>query len=187
MTKKTKFFTLIALYGVLALADGALTYINTPDLSREGNPLVAQLGLGWEALAIANIAIFVLVVALGYYSYFKYQTIYTDQKRFTSYCSQVLYNRPDRFWSGIIVKNWRPYLAAMGFAALYSLIVARVIIVAEWLMVTFDIDMTAYNHFRSTYCFGRLDVVVGVVLALVMVLVWFYREYKKQLCSEDSI
>ncbi len=63
--KKATFWILIALYLLLAFADGALTYINTPDLAMEGNPLVANLGLGWSALAIANIAVFALMFAAG--------------------------------------------------------------------------------------------------------------------------
>ncbi len=49
--KKLKFWILITIYVLLMLADGLLTFINTPDLSMEANPLVANLGLGWVALA----------------------------------------------------------------------------------------------------------------------------------------
>ena len=72
--KKARFWILIAIYLLLAFADGALTYINTPDLSLEGNPLVAKLGLGWGALAIANVAVFALFFTASYYSFFKYKT-----------------------------------------------------------------------------------------------------------------
>ncbi|MBQ5885802.1 MAG: hypothetical protein IIW79_05270 [Clostridia bacterium] len=57
--RKIKFWILIVVLVLLAFADGLLTFINTPDLSMEGNPLVASLGLGWEALAIANILVFI--------------------------------------------------------------------------------------------------------------------------------
>ena len=47
---------------LIHLMDGLVTYVNTPDLEREWNPLIRVLGFGWEALFIANAAGFVLVV-----------------------------------------------------------------------------------------------------------------------------
>jgi hypothetical protein len=61
--KKLKFWSLIIILILLVFADGLLTFFNTPDLSMEGNPLVAKLGLGWGALAVANIIVFAFVFA----------------------------------------------------------------------------------------------------------------------------
>lgn len=52
--EKTVFWFLILSQIVLALTDGALTYIATPDLSYEANPLVTHLGLGWGPLFICH-------------------------------------------------------------------------------------------------------------------------------------
>ncbi len=51
---------------LIHLMDGLVTLVNTPDLSREGNPLVSRLGLGWGALFTANLIGFVLVVAAAW-------------------------------------------------------------------------------------------------------------------------
>ncbi len=181
--KKAKFWILISVYLCLAFADGALTYINTPDLSLEGNPLVAKLGLGWAALAIANIAVFAMFFAAAYYSYFKYKTIYTNETKFTAYCSQVVYDRPDMFWKGLIPKHITPYIAALGFSGLYALIFARAILVFEWIYITFNETWWTNTYFvlRDKYCFGRLDIIVGVVVAIIGVFYFFYIEFKKQL------
>ena len=180
--KKLKFWGLILILVLLAFADGLLTFINTPDLSMEGNPLVAKLGLGWGALAIANVFVFVLIFIVAYYSYFKYKTIYTNETKYTAYCSQIIYDRPDMFWKGIIPKHITPYIAALGFSGVYALIVARAIVVFEWLCFTFNATWAyAYFAFRNTYCFGRLDVVVGVITAGIGMYYFFYKEFKKQL------
>lgn len=184
--KKATFWSLIALYLLLAFADGALTYINTPDLALEGNPLVANFGLGWEALAIANIAVFAMVFAAGYYCFFKYQTVYTQETKYTRYWSQITFGRPDMFWKGFILfpKKWKPYIAAFGFSILYAFIVARLILVLEWLAITFAWSgRFDYFRFESKYLFGRLDVVAAIIVAFAGIFYWFYLEYKKQLAS----
>ena len=179
--KNIKFWILIVVSVLLALSDGLLTFINTPDLSMEGNPLVAKFGLGWAALAIANIIVFALVFVTAYYSYFKYKTIYTNETKFTAYCSQIVYDRPDMFWKGLIPKHITPYIAGFGFSSLYSLIFARAILVFEWLCITFNITWSnGYFIFRDTYCFGRVDIFVGVIFEVVGIFFWFYKEFKKQ-------
>ena len=180
--RKIKFWSLISCYFVLVLADGALTYINTSDLSFEGNPLVSQLGFGWAALAIANIVVFILIFLTSYYSYFKYKTKYNDEIKFTAYCSQIFYDRPDRFWVGLIPKHISPFIAMMGFAILYAGMIARLILVLEWLCITFNVSLiNPYFHFRDTHCFGRVDIFAATITGIICAFYWLYKEFKKQL------
>ncbi|MDE5889345.1 MAG: hypothetical protein K2H20_04930, partial [Bacilli bacterium] len=124
--KKIKFYILITIYFILILSDGILTYINTPDLKLEGNPLVSVFGLGWISLGIINMLVFILIFALAYYSYIKYKSIINDKTTYKEYYSQILYDRPDKFWASIykIPKNFKPAIAAYGYALLYSSIIA---------------------------------------------------------------
>ncbi len=182
--KKLRFWLLIAVYLLLAFADGALTYINTPDLSFEGNPLVTELGLGWGALAIANIAVFAMLFALAYYSYFKYETILTNETKYTAYWSQITFDRPDRFWHGFILfpKHWKPIIAAFGASFPYAMIVARLVLVLEWLSITFHWPgRPRYSYFVRTYCFGRLDCVLAIIVLFLCIFIWIYFQFKKQL------
>ena len=187
--KKLKFWILIFLFLLLQVADGVLTYINTPDLSMEGNPLVAELGLGWWALFIANVLVFAVIFILSYYCYFKYETRYTTETKFTAYCSQIFYDRPDKFWKGIIPKHLAPFWASLGFAGLYAVIFARAVLVFEWLYITFNEAWwtKAYFIFKEKYCFGRLDVFVGMVITAICMIYWFYKEFKKQLQKNETV
>ncbi len=132
-------------------------------------------------LALANILTFAFIFVTGYYCYFKYKTIYTNETKFTAYCSQIFYDRPDMFWKGIIPKHITPYIAGLGFSGLYAFIIARAILVFEWLCTTFDISWVYYYFdFENRYCFGRLDIVVGLIAYLIGVFYFLYKEFKKQ-------
>ena len=180
--KKIKFWILISALFLLMIIDGLLTFINTPDLSMEANPLVTECGLGWASLIIANILVFIFIFIISYYSYFKYKTVYTNETKYTAYCSQIIYDRPDMFWKGIIPKHVVPYIAGLGFAILYSTIIAHVILIFEWLGITFNVSWVyTYFDFTEKYCFGRLDIIASVIVALIAFFFWFYKEFKKQL------
>ena len=62
--KKTRYrFVRLSIGNLLIhLADGLVTYVNTPGLEREANPLVSRLGLGWGALFAANLLGFGFIV-----------------------------------------------------------------------------------------------------------------------------
>ena len=97
MSKKLKYLLTLSVYVILMLADGFLTFINTPDLSMEANPLVLYLGLGWGALFIANLLGFIFFAWITWYTFIKYETVYTDETKITHYVSQLYYERPDKF------------------------------------------------------------------------------------------
>lgn len=179
--KKIKFFAAIITYLLLALADGGLTYYNTPDLSMEGNPLVAELGLGWGALAIANILTFVGFTLILYYYFFKYETVYTDETKLTRYWSQVVYGRPDKFWTGLIPKRFGPFVAMLAFATIPAFIISRAIVVAEWICYTLDVDQSKYWAFERKFLFGNIHITVATVITIIAIIVFMYKEFKKQL------
>ncbi|MBQ7379677.1 MAG: hypothetical protein IJW70_08405 [Clostridia bacterium] len=179
--KKVKFWILMSVYVLLALADGALTFYNTPDLSMEGNPLVAKLGLGWGALLVANLlGLALLAVTFGYET-FKYKTIYTKEVKLTRYCSQIVYHRPDKFWTGILIKDFRPILAILGFVMPYALIAGRVIIVAEWVCITLRVPIDVYWRINQMLFFGKVEIFVAVAVAIALMLYWMNKEFKTQL------
>lgn len=184
MKKSLKVFLL---YVVLMLADGGLTLYNTPDLSLEANPLVTKLHLGWGTLITVNLIFFVIMFFLCRYTFEKYETVKADVPDFRSYISQLFYDRPDKFiWTLYkLPKNWKPFWACTGYATAYSGCGGAVVRILEWLAVTFNIDMTAYDSFRGAYFFGRFDLAVVLFLMIALLCVWFIKEYKKS-CSSAA-
>ena len=50
-----KFVLLTTLLVLTRVADIYTTYLSTPDLKTEANPLVSKFGLGWTGLLIAQV------------------------------------------------------------------------------------------------------------------------------------
>ena len=59
---KYRFIRLSAGNLLIHLMDGLVTFVNTPDLAREGNILVSRFGFGWGALFTANLLGFLVIV-----------------------------------------------------------------------------------------------------------------------------
>ena len=185
--KKKKLYIELAVYIILVLADGVLTWINTPDLKMEGNPLVTRLGLGWGALATSNILAVVFVWLLARYSFLRYESVNLKETSFTAYGSRIMFDRPDRFWTGLIPKHWEPLAAMGGYAFLPAVIFGRALLVTDWLLYTAQSPFhTQWHRFRSLFPFDRPDVILGSVLGVVLGCYWIYREYKKQLPTESA-
>lgn len=180
MKPKTKFFTVCFIELALMLLDGALTYINTPDLKNEGNPLVSVFGFGWIALFLANLIFYILYIILAYFLFFKYKPPVLQVRNIKEYISQLYYNRPDKFvwffykWP----KNWRPLVAIIAYMYIFPMIAARMILVFEWLMVTFNIEWNLYEHIQQMMPFSRMDIVVGFILMIYLYIYWLYKEYR---------
>lgn len=75
-SKKMEFIVLTASLLITRGIDATLTYLITPDLSREQNPLVKIFGMGWEGmLGIGAVVILAMI-------YFLYWTIYSNVNNF---------------------------------------------------------------------------------------------------------
>ena len=181
---KKKFYLLLAVYLLFALLDGLLTILYSENLKYEANPLVTELALGWGALFTANVCAFAGLYFLTRYTFLKYETIKAPVKNRREYLSQIFFNRPDKFiWSFYrMPKNWKPFIAMSGYAAIYALIAGRIIIVFQWL--TFRCPIESYNRLRASMPFARLNVVVAVIVTVACMVIWFENEYKRSKAEE---
>lgn len=181
MKNLKKLYILCIVTLLLTLMDGVLTFINTPDLKLETNPLISIFGLGWMALFIANAALYILYVVGGYFVLIKYRTPQYKVNNIREFVSQMFYGREDKFsWIFYkMPKNLKPFWASIAYAYLYMAPLARCILVFEWLMYTFDIDVAIYDQIRSFMPFQRVDILLGLVVFFYLIFYWVVKEYKK--------
>lgn len=176
-----KSLSVFLIYAFLMLADGGLTLYNTPDLTLEGNPLVTVFHLGWGALITVNLIFFVIMFFACRYTFDTYETVKADVPNLRSYISQLFYNRPDKFiWTFYkLPKNWKPFWAWLDYVYVYSLCGGAIVRILEWMAVSFRLDTSGYDSFRSKFFFGRLDIAVGLILLIPLSYIWISREYQK--------
>lgn len=87
---KQGFFFASASYLAVTFLDLYLTYIATPDLELEGNPLYNVLFFGWPGLITINIASYIFYCVIAYYGFIAYKrpiTKETDLKKYLSFIS----------------------------------------------------------------------------------------------------
>lgn len=167
MNKKLKAWILIILYGGITVTDCVLTYKGTPNLAFEANPLVANLGFGWFGLIACNLAVFIIYSLLVYYSFAVYKEPVIHA------ISAKEYRRKIDDATG-----WRSHVAMLGYALSYSLIIARLLPVYDWLCLLGYLPMSAYHQIKNKFPLGRPDLFVSVILALIFAVIWLANHYK---------
>ena len=183
---KFKFYFFTIAYLVLAIADGVLTYMASPDLSQEGNPLVTIWGAGWIVLLAVGVIGFAVYTVAVHYVFIRYNRIVIQCDGFKQYMSMLCFNRPDKFiWTLYKVPKLKSpafsfWLANTCFAFTISFVLARIVVVAEWILyLNARIYLYNYAHyFRNNLPFQRFDVWVFIVSYIVLMAYWHYREYR---------
>jgi len=182
LRKGLKVFWFLVIFDVaIAITDGILTYIATPDLALEGNPLVAHFGLGWGALFIANIIGIGVHVAATYYAFVKYKRPLVECRTSKEFISSLFFNRPDKFiWTLYrLPKNWKPFFALCGYTIGITLPISRIFTVLPWVLYLTDSPFRySYRRFRSLFPGSRFDIFFAVVLAIVLIAYWLIKEYR---------
>jgi hypothetical protein len=185
--KKIMFWFLVILNLIMSITDLVLTYIGTPDLSIEGNPLVYQFGLGWKSLIISSLVFLAIIVMLLYYTFFRFKRIVIQCEGLKQYISMLFYNRPDKFILALYKfpksKTGLSYLgASLGYVLAIIIPIVKLFAVFLWVGIIINLNIVKYyhNYFNILMTpLGRSDAFVGgIILALVVWYYWFSKEYK---------
>lgn len=189
---KVRFWIFTLLYTEITAADLLLTYLATPDLALEGNPLVLIHSVGWGTLIGVNLLTLAFYTLMAWYAFYRYKprrsTEITSPKR---YLSDLTYDNPDLGKAGMLrwPKHWSPQIACLCYSVVAALPFARSIIVLEWIMLNTHYYAPRFFRFVAFFPLGRIDFFAAVLLAWILSFVWIYREFrhnKKQLFQELS-
>ena len=191
MSKKTRrrnFILVSASNLIVAFLDLALTYIGTPTLTLEGNPLITELSLGWPALICINLIVSAGLVWMAYYAHIKYKTPYSEERDIKRFINDITYGDPDiNSYAGIKwPKIWGPQIACLCWAVTIAVPIARMLIVLEWILIDFRIYFYAYFRLVSLFPAGRIDFFTAVILAWIFSFVWIKLEFDKNIERLDE-
>mgnify|MGYP000784189563 CR=1 FL=1 len=164
-------------YLFLCCLDGALTYYHSPDLSMEGNPLVANLGFGWMALFIAN-ALGLLLFVLTLRITCTYSLPIVQAKNWIEWDAKIFYGEyAKKIWLLYkLPKNWKVLFHAFGFAYAPAAIAARLILIMEWAVPHWPAWYSALRHRLPLH---RCDVTAAILVLLIFLVLWICLFYHR--------
>lgn len=151
------------------IGDGISTYIATPDLEYEQNPLVTVLGFGWIGLILIGVLVVILFMMINYYYvFFCYkiqQNIQFDSIK--EYVSYYHFNDKNSFWK-IFYKNpnYQVTLSILGYLLPNVFIFYSVLlIISNFLVFTSD----TYGYYLVVYKLWVL-----LYLVLIPIIIYYY-------------
>ncbi len=184
MNKNRKdFFICCISYLFVTVLDLVFTYIATPNLLLEGNPLFNNLNFGWAGMIILNTVTYIAYVAMAYYAFIKYKPPVTNETDMKKYLAYINYGDADKYvpmmWK--LPKNWGPQTACLCWSVVTSLPFCRMIIVIEWFLMIMKIKAPLFYTIVAMFPMGRIDIFLAVIAAWCLSFVWIKREFNKNL------
>lgn len=182
----------------MGLFDMFSTYVGTPDLSSEANPIVNKLGGGWIALILGNVIFVSVCITLYYYSFIKFKPDLIECDNFKQYMSMLYFGRLDKFiwtlYKKPKLKRSKKYILACGGCLAFAINIVRCRAVLEWILIITNKEL-AYSYFSlfeglsfNTFL-GRFDMLIFTLFVVVLTyFIWFYLQYKynqKNLRAKD--
>ncbi|MGN0526490.1 MAG: hypothetical protein ACI4IF_03570 [Acutalibacteraceae bacterium] len=185
-SKKKLFYLSCSAYFVTIVLDLLFTYLATPNLLLEGNPLYDELNFGWGGMILINVITFLGYAAMSYYAFIKYKPPFSQQTDLKRYMADLNYGDPDEYvpmmWK--LPKNWAPQTACLCWSVVCILPFCRMIIVLEWFIMLLGIRNTATEIFFSivsVFPLGRIDIVLAIIGAWILSFVWIKKEFRQNL------
>ena len=180
--RKIKFWLAILAYLAVTVLDLVFTYIATPNLLLEGNPLMDQLNMGWVGLIAINVITYAGYVVMARYAFLKYNRPVTNETDLRRYLSLLNYGDADKYvpmmWR--LPKHWGPQTACLCWSVVCALPFCRLIIVFEWLLMILGVRTIWSSLFFlivSWFPMGRIDIVLAIIFAWILSFKWINREY----------
>ncbi len=181
--KITSFVLSCVSYLLVTVLDLVFTYIATPNLLLEGNPLFEALDFGWSGLIILNVVTYIFYVIMSYYAFIKYKSPVTNETDMKKYLAYINYGDADKYvpmmWK--LPKHWGPQTACLCWSIVSVLPFCRMIVVFEWFLMILRIPAPLFFTIVSVFPMGRIDIFLAVIGAWILSFVWIKKEFNNNL------
>jgi uncharacterized membrane protein len=178
-----KFISLSTLLILTRLADAQTTYLYTPDLKREANPLVSLFGFGWTGSIIVQIiGLTFCIYALWVYIFKTVQLPAFDKNISLTKFIGLFHFRDTRSFLKMFYRlptNKNSLLYSIGYIFTYTLIIFSTIVSCS---TTFLILSKSYRNFYSAYSIP----VFLYTFALILIVFFSSRFYKQEMSMRVS-
>ncbi len=175
------FFALITLLILTRIGDGITTYLVTPDLKGEKNPLVTYFNFEWIGLIGMGIILVALIGYLTYYQMFKAKFNLPNNLQidsFGDFISYYYFGEKNKLYYLIykLPKNKIAFLCSIGFVAPRFMISYSIILIISNTLVYFS---DIYNYYLVVYNLWVLLYVIIIPIVWYYFYLFFKIEYQK--------
>ncbi len=172
-----KFYIISFFLIISRLADGITTYMVTPDLSLEKNPLVIYLNFGWFAMITLGVLLVLILIFLTYIGQ-KYQNLfYIRSTTFSNYVADYFYEKRINSFSFMLkLPKFKKSIVFLGNTLPLTLIIYSLILtVSNILMYQYDwYPILTHKFFVAKWIFF-LPLIIFLLLSINLL----YRHYKR--------
>lgn len=169
---KITFYFLSSLYLFITLADLYLTYKATPDLKKEGNPLVQNFNFGWKGLITVNLITYIIYFILAIYAYIIFKPIDSCEIEDKHYYFDIVKNKGKKV-------SLKFQTAALCYSVSTALPLARLIIVFEWILILLKIKAPLFFSIIALFPAGRIDYAVAIIIAVKLSFYFYIKESRE--------
>jgi hypothetical protein len=180
-----QYITAITYIILLRIVDLGLTFIYTPNLKYEWNPVVSVFDYSWVGMLISQIFIVCLIiVVMSFYFYKKPLTGLPNDLSFSEYIYYYFHNEKKtkkRKWFKLTRQNINRVLAYNGFILMTSAISISYLAIINNLMIINKIR--SYSNFISQYgnVFYVSILIIVAILSSILFFIMEYQSYRKNL------
>ncbi len=180
-SKYLKFVIVIVAVILLRIADLTITYLYTPTLSNELNPLVSLGNLSWYGLLVSQI-ILSLIIALcwAFYNWGKIWAVEKNNLKYSDYIYYYFFDKIDpwvkRFFR--FPKHVYPHVRLLTFViTMTSLIISVFAIINNLLLI---IEFSTYEQFliSSASMFFPSVLLFAIFASANLFFILEYKQYK---------
>ncbi len=173
---KLEFWLLTSFLLITRCWDITATYIITPNLEKETNPIVSIFGQGWTTVIIFQIILVSAVIILNYYSLFKTRDSYPSQKgyAFKDFMTYYYFSEKRSLIKMLykFPKNKSVLIKALGYILPRSLIVISVFISLSSTLLIVSSDYQKFYAVAKPYYY-----VVLIAIVCLFYILFFRKEY----------
>ena len=174
-----QYITAITYIILLRIIDLGLTFIYTPNLKYEWNPVVSIFNYSWVGMLITQILIVCLIIAvMSFYFYKKPLSDLPNDLSFNEYIYYYFHNEKKtkkRKWFKLTQQNINRVLAYNGFILMTLSISISYLAIINNLMVIYKVR--SYSNFIVQYG-NFLYFTILIIMAILSFILFFIMEYK---------
>ena len=183
--KNRQFITAISYIILLRIVDLGLTFIYTPTLQYEWNPVVSVLNYSWMGMLITQILfVSLIIIVMSFFFYKKPITNLPNDLSYNDYIYYYFHNEKrtkKRKWFKLTRKNIIRILAYNGFLLMTLTISISYLAIINNILIIYNVR--PYSNFIGQYgsLFYISFLVITAILSFIIFFILDYRSYKKNL------